>query len=87
MANIKHKPVKFSAEEMAYDLPPEIDFSELKRIRAQPKSAGKQLHGDALSHWIRTWQRSLHDPKTINDALRSLIELARTSTKKTRKSA
>ena len=32
MAKVKHKSVKFSPEEMAYELPPELDVKKLRRV-------------------------------------------------------
>ena len=76
MAKTKHREVKFTAKEMADDVPSELDFRKLKFVGRgkeaifRKREAGKAVTLDQDVAAVFT------DSKAVNEVLRTLIEIA-----------
>jgi len=87
MAKPKHREVTFSEKEMADDLPDELDFSKLKFI-GRGKSAIFQKREPGMTVVLDPdVAKVFADSKTVNDALRGLIDIAKQSIGKRRRTA
>ena len=81
MAEKKHKQVKFTRREMAYDLPAELDFTKLKLVGRGPKAIETAARRTVVS-LDPDVSAVFTSAKEVNAALRGLINLARQSAKK-----
>jgi hypothetical protein len=81
MARVSHRPVKFSAEEMASDLPAELDFTKLKAAgrgaRAIEGAARRKLV--ALDPDVA---KEFGSAQAVNEALRAMQKLRRMGKRK-----
>ncbi len=58
-----------------YDLKDEYDFSKMKSL-GKGKYAGQVKHGETIIHLDADVAEYFHDDKSVNDALRIIIEIA-----------
>jgi hypothetical protein len=79
MAKVKHKPVRFSAAEMASELPTELDFSKLKYVGRGPRALEKAARR-RLVPLDPDVAKVFADARKVNDALRGLIQLSKQAT-------
>lgn len=84
-----HKRVKFSPEEMAADIPPELDFTKLRHVGDGPeivrRLAERSKHVVGLDPDVA---KVFPDAEAVNTVLRAIImSLPRESTRKRKKSA
>jgi hypothetical protein len=86
MAKTKHKPVKFSRHELAAELPEELDFSKLKLLGRGPKAIAAAAQGRIVK-LDPDVAKVFGDPAAVNAALRGLIQLARHTARRPRKTA
>jgi hypothetical protein len=87
MAKPKHKEVKFSAKEMADDLPDELDFSKLKFVGRGKDAIFRKHEAEKTVVLDPDVAEVFADSKTVNNALRGLIEIAKQSVGKRRRTA
>ncbi len=74
MAKIKHKNVKFSPEEMAYELPAELDFKKLKKIGRGVETVRRLV--ERSKHTISLdadVAKVFSDSESVNGILRAII--------------
>jgi hypothetical protein len=76
MPRAKHRQVRFTAAEMASDVPKELDFSKVKYVGRGPAALAKAarrklvpLDADVAKVFV--------DAREVNDALRGLIQLSK----------
>jgi len=82
----KHRSVKFTPEEMAFDPSPE-DLKKWKVVgRGREAISGKPPSGKSIT-LDKDVAEVFPDAKAVNEALRSLIQLAQNSIKKRKKTA
>ncbi len=86
MRNARHRSAKFTAREMAEDLPAELDFSKLKFIGRGPKAieAASRRKVVPLDPDVA---RFFDNAEAVNEALRGFIHLAKQSSRKRKKTA
>jgi hypothetical protein len=88
MPKATHKRVKFTPEEMAYELPEAIDVTRLRPIGsgadAVKKLAERSKRVVGLDPDVA---RVFRDSESVNKALRAIIEVVPVQEKKRRKSA
>jgi len=85
MKRAKHKEVKFSPEEMAYEAPAEVDFSRWKSVGRGPKAWQNRHLLKARSVTLDPdVSAAFPDDDAVNSALRELVKLANKSVKKRR---
>jgi hypothetical protein len=73
MAKVLHKSGKFSPEEMAYELPAEIDFSKLRYVSSGTETACRLL--DRSKRVVGLGPdvaRAFPDSEAVNNALRTI---------------
>jgi hypothetical protein len=73
MSKVKVHKVKFTAEEMAYDAPAEVDFSKGQVLRGE---AAWQKYLSAKRGYAKLApevRKAFPDDKSVNEALRSLM--------------
>lgn len=86
MAKVNHKSVRFSAKELAEDLPPGLDFKRLKLIGRGPRAIEAAARRKVVS-LDPDVAKVFATADAVNDALRGLIEIAKHSTSRRAKSA
>ncbi len=86
MRNARHRSVKLAANEMAEDLPAELDFGKLKFIGRGPKAieAASRRKVVPLDPDVA---RVFKNADAVNEALRGLIHLAKHASRKRKKTA
>ena len=87
MAKSKHKEVKFSAKEMADDLPDELDFSKLRYVGRGKEAIFRKREAARTVVLDPDVAEVFANSKTVNEALRGLIEIAKQSMGKRRRTA
>jgi hypothetical protein len=83
MPGARYRNVRFTAAEMASDVPKELDFSKVKYVGRGPAALAKAarrtlvpLDADVAKVFI--------DAREVNDALRGLIQLSKRTTRSRR---
>jgi hypothetical protein len=88
MSKASHKRVKFTPEEMAYELPTEIDVNKLryvgKGVQAVRKLAERSKRTVGLDADVA---RVFRDSESVNKALRAIIATVPARERKRKKSA
>ena len=86
MRNARHRSVSFTAREMDEDLPAELDFRRLKFIGRGPKAIETASRRKVVP-LDPDVARIFDNAKAVNQALRGLIQLAKQSARKRKKTA
>ncbi len=84
MKRVKHKEVKFSPEEMAYDAPAEVDFSRWKPRGRGPELLKRDSGTKRSVQLDPDVSAAFPDDNAVNSALRELVKLANKSVSKRR---
>ena len=70
-----HKRVKFSAEEMSYDLPAEMDLSKLRHVGSGPKTVKRLVERSKRVIGLDPdVARFFPDSESVNAVLRAIID-------------
>jgi hypothetical protein len=74
MAKIKHKNVKFSPEEMAYELPAELDIKKLRRVGSGVKTVKRLAERSRRTIGLDPdVAKVFPDSEAVNGMLRAII--------------
>lgn len=75
MAKSKHKNVKFTAEERAYDLPAELDITHLRRVGSGKKTVERLVERSKRTVGLDPDVASVFkDSEAVNAVLRAIIK-------------
>jgi hypothetical protein len=88
MSKTSHKRVKFTPEEMAYELPDEIDVTKLRHAGKGAEAVKKLIDRSKRTVGLDAdVARVFRDSESVNKALRAIIQVVPFREKKRRKSA
>ncbi len=88
MPKTSHKRVKFTPEEMAYELPDEIDVTKLRSVGKDAEAVKRLTDRSRRTVGLDAdVARIFRDSDSVNKALRAIIQVIPLREKKRRKSA
>jgi hypothetical protein len=88
MSKVSHRRVKFTPEEMAYELPDEIDVTKLRHVGKGAETVKRLIDRSKRTVGLDAdVARVFHDSESVNRALRAIIAVIPPREKKRKKSA